>query len=265
VALIRNEGGVREALISNTHAHTITKHLLNSNDSNGEVLLKRWINIPDGICVSNDMQWIAVSNHNVNTVLIYDNKPTLNETSSPDGVLLRANYPHGLRFTSDGRFMLVANAGSPYVNIYEKGDSEWRGVRNPILCFKVLDDEDFLRGRTNRQEGGVKGIDIDNAMNILVATCGNQPLAFFDLRAILASAFSESTIERKRTSASSRARVNSLVPRDWRRNQNVLEVKRELYRGRITAAITDFLRWLLIRARTISKWELAVHRYIPRP
>jgi hypothetical protein len=229
-----------------------------TKNGNGEVLLKRWLNIPDGICVSKDMQWIAVSNHNVNTVLIYNNRPTLNEASSPDGILLRGNYPHGLRFTSDGSFMLVANAGSPYVNIYEKGDSDWRGVRDPILSVKVLDDEDFLRGRTSRQEGGAKGIDLDNAMKILVTTCVNQPLAFFNWRAILASAFSEDTIQGKRTSGFFRARVNSLFPRE-------LAVKHELYRGRITAAIIDFLRWLLIRARTISKWELAVHRYIPRP
>jgi hypothetical protein len=271
VAVIRDEEGVHEALIINTYAHAITKHFLNfdgrnlTKNGNGAVLLKRWLNIPDGICVSKDMQWIAVSNHNVHTVLIYNNKPTLNEASSPDGILLRGNYPHGLRFTSDGRFMLVANAGSPYVNIYEKGDSDWRGVRNPILAFKVLDDEDFWRGRTNRQEGGAKGIDLDNAMKILVATSVNQPLAFFNWRAILASGFSEGTKRRKKTSRSSRARVNSLFPRDWRYNQKVLAVKRELYRGRITAAIIDLLRWALIRARTISKWELAVHRYIPRP
>ena len=40
-------------------------------------------------------------------------------------------------------FILVADAGSPYVHIYEKDVSEWRGVRSPIYSSRVLSDEIF--------------------------------------------------------------------------------------------------------------------------
>jgi hypothetical protein len=90
-----------------------------------------------------------------------------------------------MQFTSDGRFVLVADGGAPYVHIYEKNRSTWRGVHNPIKSVKVMNDEDFLRGRSNAHEGGPKGIDVDNGMNVLAVTCERRPLAFFDLKAIL--------------------------------------------------------------------------------
>src|SRR5262249_54887939 len=145
--------------------------------------LSKWLEIPDGISISNDQHWIAVSNHTHN-VLIYGYNSSLNVFSEPDGVLRCVHYPHGLRFTSDGRFILVADAAVPYVHIFAKNGSSWRGVHNPMISLRVMSDEDFLRGRRNPEEGGPKGIDVDNAMNIFAITCGNQPLAFFDLKAI---------------------------------------------------------------------------------
>ena len=130
VAVIKNGDGVYEALICNNYAHTVTRHPLGAADltKNNEVLFKKWLDIPDGVCATGDKEWIAISNHDAHTVFLYENKPSLNEASHPDGILRGANYPHGLRFTSDGRFLLVADAGSPYVNIYQKDCSDWRGV-----------------------------------------------------------------------------------------------------------------------------------------
>jgi hypothetical protein len=135
--------------------------------------------------------------------LLYENKTSLNELSRPDGILRRIIYPHGLRFTSDGHFIVVADGGSPFVNIYETRSSDWRGVRNPLLSFRVLDNEDYLHGRHNPEEGGPKGIDLHHAHNILVTTCERQPLAFFDLGAILEAAF----FKQKK-----RGRISSIAP-----------------------------------------------------
>ena len=63
-----------------------------------------------------------------------------------------------------------------------------RGVRHPVLTIKVLSDEDYLRCRKTREDGGPKGIDINKDTNLLVVTCENKPLAFFDLTSILESA-----------------------------------------------------------------------------
>jgi hypothetical protein len=51
-----------------------------------------------------------------------------------------------------------------------------------------MDEAVYLRGRNNPKEGGPKGIDIDAGMDIMATTCECQPLAFFDLQAILAKA-----------------------------------------------------------------------------
>jgi hypothetical protein len=138
---------------------------------------------PDGVSVSEP--WIAISNHNTHSVLLYENTGSLNEYSEPNGILRYAHYPHGLQFTSDGRFILVADAGAPYVHIYMKDGSGWRGVRSPFKSLRVLNDEDFFRGRTTVHQGGPKGIDIDNSMSTFVTTCEVLPLAFFDLAGVL--------------------------------------------------------------------------------
>jgi hypothetical protein len=185
-----------QALVCNASGHYVTRHILdlrkNFSVQSSEILLKKGLYIPDGICVSDDNQWIAVSNHQMQTAFIYQNTPSLNEFSDPDGILRCAYYPHGLRFTSDGRFLIAADAGAPYVHIYRREDSGWGGVRNPLGSYKVVSNDDFLRARIkegptriNTEEGGPKGIDIDSAMSVLVLTSECEPLAFFDLKKVL--------------------------------------------------------------------------------
>ena len=142
----------------------------------------------------------------------------LNEFSDPDGILRGVYYPHGLRFTSDGRFILVADAGAPYVNIYQKDHLDWHGVRYPLLSFRVLNNHDFVRGRHTPEEGGPKGIDIDDATNVIVTTSETQPLAFFDLDAILENACEENSISNS----------NYSLLKGWRRKQKALEISCDL-------------------------------------
>jgi hypothetical protein len=262
VAVIRKEKGFCEALICNNYVHTVTRHRLDlgagCSIKNSEVLLKKWLDIPDSICVSKETQWIAVSNHGTHAVLLFENNPLLKGSSDPAGILLRTNYPHGLRFTSDGRFILVADAGSPYVNIYETDDSNWRGVRDPLLSFRVLNDEAFLRGRHSREEGGPKGIDINNAMNIFVTTCESQPLAFFDLAAILEDACSGDRVSGSSDVGEGVAHSsNYFLSQSWVLNQKTLQLNYELYRRRIAAAITApsiaAFRWVLRAFRSILR------------
>ena len=262
VAIIRKGHGVYDVLICNNYVHSVTKHQLDLGvacSTNSNVLIKKWLDIPDGICVSRKKQWIAVSNHNTHSVFTYKNNSSLNEFSDPDGILRGVYYPHGLRFTSDGRFILVADAGAPYVNIYQKDDLDWHGVRYPLLSFRVLNDEDFMRGRHNPEEGGPKGIDVDNATNVIVTTTKSQPLAFFDLDAILENAAAKNSM----------LSANYSLSKDWRRKQKVLEVSYELElqnsekRSKAENAevqammisrswrITAPLRWLMAKVRTL--------------
>ena len=128
-----------------------------------EVLLQRYLDIPDGVSVSPDRRWIAVSNHTPHNV----------------------HYPHGVRFSADGGHLFVADAGAPYLHVYAPGPDQWRGVRHPLATVRIMDDAAFERGRFNPEEGGPKGLDLDASSRVLVVTSECQPLAFFDVRALL--------------------------------------------------------------------------------
>src|SRR5262249_20745192 len=154
--------------------------------------------------------------------------------------LRRSIFPHGLRFTSDGHFIVVADAGSPFVNIYRKNGSDWRGICNPLLSLRVLDEECYLRGNHNPEEGGPKGIDLHDAQNILVTTCESEPLAFFDLSAILEGACFEqknrapsSLIAGEKLTYSS----NHFLPKNWINKRKALEVSCQLNSWRIKHAV----------------------------
>jgi len=178
-----------DVLICNNKTHSVTRHTLEHGGEfvtkGSEVLLRRGLNIPDGVAINCDRSWIAVSNHADHNVYLYRNVSGLNPDSKPDGILQNVNFPHGVRFTPDDNFVLVADAGSPFVNVYAKNGGSWKGSRNPISSFRVMDEDAYLRGRTNPQEGGPKGLDVDCDMNVMVTTSVEQRLAFFDLPAML--------------------------------------------------------------------------------
>lgn len=178
-----------EALICNNYVNSVTKHELDLTAGcllkSSKLLLKKWLDVPDGICLSADERWIAISNHRTHTILVFENNPSLNKLSDPVGVLRQTKFPHGLRFSPDGRFLVVADAGAPFVNIYAKGAAGWSGVLDPVRSIRILGDGDYLRGRHSREHGGPKGIDINVNGTILVTTSECQQLAFFDLAQLL--------------------------------------------------------------------------------
>ena len=179
-----------ELLVCNNYSHVVTRHVLDRRrayaSTRDEVLLRRGLDVPDGICYSPDGAWIAVSNHNTHEVLLYRRSAALHADSAPDAVLCNVICPHGVRFTPDQRHVLVADAHARYVNVYEPGASGWQGAHEPRSMVPVLDWPTYLQGRSNPQEGGPKGIDIDPGMKVLACTTEFQTLAFFDLAAMLA-------------------------------------------------------------------------------
>ena len=189
VSVSRIDEDLYEVLICNNYVHYVTRHILGGREpfalESNEILLRKGLSIPDGVAVNKERRWIAISNHNTHSVLLYRNTPRLNERSDPDGFLLNVNYPHGVLFTPDDKFIIVADAGSPYVNVYAKDGDSWKGTRDPFTTFRVMDEMTYRRGRFHTSEGGPKGIDIDSEMNVLVTTCEQQTLAFFNLPEIL--------------------------------------------------------------------------------
>ncbi|MBM3275313.1 MAG: hypothetical protein FJZ00_09180 [Candidatus Sericytochromatia bacterium] len=184
-----SDSGQHEILVCNNFRHTVTRHRLDRTAgwrvSGGDVLLQKWLEIPDGVCVSRDRRWLAVSNHQTGSIFVYENLPSLNPDADPDGILRRVYYPHGLRFSPDGCCLFAADAGAPCVHVYAAEDGRWWGVRNPVATIRTMDDAVFSSGHARPEEGGPKGLDIDPGGRVLVTTLEHQPLAFFDAEAML--------------------------------------------------------------------------------
>jgi hypothetical protein len=189
VAVVGAGPGEVDVLACNNYVHRVTRHRMSLADPpavrDSSVLIERKLSIPDGIAVSPSRRWIAVSNHSNASVLVYRNGFWLGPRSRPAGKLKGTKYPHGVRFTSDGRFILVADAGAPVVQVYSSPSGRWRGDRRPALTLPVMGEADFRAGQTEEAEGGPKGIDIDRGVNVLVATSQQIGLAFFPLPALL--------------------------------------------------------------------------------
>lgn len=183
----RTRGGI-ELLVCHNYVHRVTRHVvaprLGYLPWRNHVLLEQGLEIPDGIAVSGDGRWLAVSSHATRDVKIFDAAAPLGPAAQPVGVLRETNCPHGLRFTPDDRHIVVADAASPNVHVYERGRS-WAGSREPARTVAVLDQETFLRGHSNPEEGGPKGLDIDRTGGLLAITCEEQPLALFAVSSVL--------------------------------------------------------------------------------
>lgn len=169
-----------ELLVCVNWSHEVRRHTLEAGEiSPSTVAVRKWLDVPDGVAVSDDGAWTAVSNHFTHSVFVYDSAD-LGEGAEPVAVLRGATYPHGLRFAAGGRRLLVADAGAPYVHVFAAGDG-WHGAGYPAATIRVMDDETFERARHNPQEGGPKGLDVDPRTMLLVVTSESTPLSFFDV------------------------------------------------------------------------------------
>ena len=176
-----------EVLVCNNASDTVTRHALDHDPpsvTNSDVLLHRWLRLPDGIAVSPDNQWIAVSNHDAHTVMLYERVSSLHTNTDPDGILLGASFPHGVHFSSDGHRLFVSDGGKPYLHVFQVDGTSWRGVQYPVASLRIMDDEVFGLG-SDRESGGPKGIDVDSHERVLAMTFENQPLTFLDFSAIV--------------------------------------------------------------------------------
>ena len=190
VAVAPAQAGVCEVLVCNNSIETITRHRLSRDGQfqviSNEVLLRKHLNWPDGVTVSPDGRWIAVSNLQSHNIFVYEYTSSLHAESVPDAILRLAYFPHGVRFTPDSRYLLVSDAGSPCVHVYHDEDGQgWWGVRQPAASVRVLSDEQFQSGRLNEMDGGPKGVDISSDGKTIVITSEFQPVAFFAMEGML--------------------------------------------------------------------------------
>ena len=175
-------------LVCNNHWHFVSSHIIRPGKSAGidnqGVLIQKALRIPDGISISRDTAWIAVSNHVNGEILVYKNTPELGRKTEAAAVLKGMVCPHGVRFSPDGK-VLVADAASPYLHVYDSDNGKWDGEQYPTRSIRVVDDETFYDGRYDSREGGLKGLDIDNTGRVLLTTHRFGVLEFYDLNKLL--------------------------------------------------------------------------------
>lgn len=174
--------------VCNNHRHTITSHVIELNGKirikNEGILIENTLRFPDGISVSRDGRWIAISNHDYGQVAIFENTPDLNKDSLPGTVLDGPVCPHGIRFGREDKNLYVADASTQYLYIYESDDGNWGDVRNASRAVKIVDDDRFYYGKTGLKDGGVKGIAIDHSNSMLLTTHRMEVIGFYDLNTI---------------------------------------------------------------------------------
>ena len=180
------DGGYR-VLICNNHWNFVSSHVarpgVNTRIRHQGNLLDPRIRIPDGISISPDGAWVAISNHMDGEVLIYRNTERFSSDASPAAALKGIVCPHGIRFTPDGH-VLVADAASQYLHVFAH-EGSWSGDHSPRKSIRMMEDDRFYDGRYATREGGLKGIDVDRSGRVLITTHARDPLAFYDLHELL--------------------------------------------------------------------------------
>jgi hypothetical protein len=232
VAVCATTTGDHDVLAVHNWANAVSRYRLTHGGSldRGDVIAHRWLDLPDGIAMSTDGRWLAVSNHNTHDVLVFE-AATLHRDADPVGVLRGVSYPHGIRFAHGDRVLLVADAGAPYVDVFARAGDSWAVASYPTTSIRVMDDQTFASGHRDPQEGGPKGLDVDPNRNVLVVTSEHAPVAFFDLDQAIGSAgarspghFVQYELNRLRDLAHSKAEADDardqlravLTTRAWR-------------------------------------------------
>ena len=198
-------------LICNNHWHFVSSHevSLDKNEKiiNRGTLIQNSLKIPDGVSISHDRAWIAISNHVYGEILIFANNKELDRKTLPVARLKGIVCPHGVRFTRCGK-VLVADASSPYLHIFENNNGRWDGEHYCVKSLRIMDDDTFYEGRYDPREGGLKGIDSDASGRVLVTTHRLGILEFYDLRALLSS---DDEVDREEMIKLCRERDQSIV------------------------------------------------------
>lgn len=219
-------------LVCNNHWHFISSHTVKLGNTvkikNEGAIIQNALEIPDGISISQDRAWIAISNHVSGEILIYENVPDLDGNTEPAAVLKGMVCPHGVRFAPDGK-ILVADAASPYLHIYDTENGNWRAEQYSARTIRILDDKTFYDGQYDTREGGLKGIDIDKTGRVLVSTHRFGVLQFYDIKGLLSR---EDEVDSAQLVALCRQRDQSLE----RRMRGVLH-REWNYRSRIRQAL----------------------------
>ena len=199
----------KELFVCCNNSNTVTTHTYEMRQGaidtqEGSIVAQDGLEIPDGVALSRDGRWMAVSDHDHNRVVVYRRSDHTQSCVLRD-VDLR--YPHGLCFDRAGRRLYVADAGTRHVHVFATS-AEWDEPMNSS-AFKLLAVEPDAFHRTHEGlaaeyralEGGIKGIDVDPTGRIVATTCRHQILRFFEIRPMRPTIAKRSDLCQSRRSA----------------------------------------------------------------
>jgi DNA-binding beta-propeller fold protein YncE len=118
---------------------------------------------PDGLCFTESGRWLAVANHEMHTVALFERAAGSGLRYGPKpAALLRHRtfrYPHSVAFTPVSDHLFVTNAGANYFSVFEHDRGRWS--RSPAMRRIVGPDDVFREVNARcKMEGGPKGIAI---------------------------------------------------------------------------------------------------------
>ncbi len=141
------------------------------------------LDIPDGLSLSRDGQWLAVGEHESKTIYIHRRSDYQVACQLHDANL---SHPHGICFDPDGRALYVADAGERGIHVFVTADAWATSMDASTFSMPAVDVEAFRRTKESVAEqyrpleGGLKGLDVSASGRLIATTCQNQMLRFFE-------------------------------------------------------------------------------------
>jgi hypothetical protein len=192
------------------HPYRLERGTIETEDPT--VTARDGLEIIDGVALSHDGRWFALSEHHYGRVMIYRSADKTLSAVLRDPDL---HHPHGLCFSRTGRTLCVSDAEERYLHVF-CGSGKWdKSMDESTFKLAAVEEEAYRKTKESTPEqfrsleGGIKGVDIDPSDRIVATTCQNQMLRFFELE----TASCEIT-----SSAISRTSRNLIVDRAHERN-----------------------------------------------
>ena len=135
-----------EVLVCDDWRSQVARYELDARGTltDGRPILGRWLDLPDGIASSSDGRWLAVSNHNTHSVLVFD-RDRAQDDGDPAAILRgvttrmgSASRPTTAGCSSRTPARLACTCSRP--------SNGWTGAAYPVATIDVMDEPTFLRG-----------------------------------------------------------------------------------------------------------------------
>ncbi|MCC2098607.1 MAG: hypothetical protein KDJ29_17050, partial [Hyphomicrobiales bacterium] len=158
VLFLGRTGNRIDLLVCDIQRNLVSEHRVNLRWPFGltrnQVRIQTGLLTPDGLALSADGRWLAVSNHETHQVFLYDRNIGIRPSTRPHGMCEDVAFPHGLRFSPDGRSLYVTDAGRPKVHRFDATNGDWSGPRHSAAAATVMDRTAFEKFRYSDREGG---------------------------------------------------------------------------------------------------------------